>query len=196
VIGVLGFFLFTTWRKGRALLATEVAKTALSLETFVQDLSRRQDVLRAPGTAVLLNSSPHTTPIALLHSLKLNGTIHERNVVVTILTEEVPYVRNLERVNVEPLGAGFTRLIARYGFMEDPDVPAVLTLARGQGLEIDPTKVAYILSDNTLIPGPGVGMSVWRKRLFAFLSRNALRPTRFFRLPVNRVIEIGMQIKL
>jgi KUP system potassium uptake protein len=194
-IGVLGFFVFTTWRKGRTILATEVGKTALPLGIFLQELNR-QHVVRAPGTAVFLNSSPDSTPIALLHSLKLHGTIHERNVVVTIVTEEVPYVRNLQRVRVEPLGGGFTRLIARYGFMEDPDVPAVLALAGGQGLDIDPEKVAYILSDNTLIPGPGVGMSLWRKRLFAFLSRNALRPSPFFRLPVNRVIEIGMQIRL
>jgi KUP system potassium uptake protein len=195
VVGVLGFFIFTTWRKGRELLAAEIGKTALPLEALVEDL-QRQPVLRVPGTAVLLNSSPHSTPIGLLHNLKLNRILHERNLVVTVVTEEVPYVAAAERLQVQPLAAGFSRLIIRYGFMQDPNVPAALSRARNQGMDFDASDAVYILSDNTLIPSRGAGMSAWRKRVFAFLSRNAVRPTQFFRLPANRVLQIGMQIDL
>jgi KUP system potassium uptake protein len=194
-IGLLGFFVFTTWRKGRQLLAAQIGKTALPIETFLQDLEHHR-VTRVPGTAAFLNSSPDNTPIGLLHNLKLNHIIHEQNLIVTVVTDEVPYVPRTERLRVELLHAGFARAIIRYGFMQDPDVPSVLATAKIPHLALDPTDVTYILSDNTLIPTRGPGMSLWRKRLFAFLSRNALQPTQFFRLPVNRVIEIGMQIKL
>jgi KUP system potassium uptake protein len=195
VVGICGFFLFTTWQKGRELQAEEVKKTALPLTVFIDDLERHP-FARVAGTAVFLNSSADSTPIALLHNLKLNRIVHERNLVVTVLTEEIPYVALAERLEVQRLGAGFVRIVVRYGFMEDPDVPAVLKLARAQGLEVDPASVTYILSNNTVLPASGPGMRFWRKRLFAFLSRNAQRPTQFFRLPVNRVIELGMQIKV
>jgi KUP system potassium uptake protein len=193
VVGIAGFFLFTTWQKGRDLLAAEVGKTAFPLDAFVQDLEQHE-ISRAPGTAVFLNSSREGTPIGLLHNLKLNHIVHQRNVVVTVLTEEIPYVARADRIEVQPLGGGFVRVILRYGFMEDPDVPAAL--ASDRALDVDPAKVTFILSDNTLLPAAGSNMGLWRKRLFVFLSRNALRPTRFFRLPVNRVIEIGMQVRL
>ncbi|HVN85743.1 MAG TPA: potassium transporter Kup [Candidatus Binatia bacterium] len=193
LIGIVGFVLFTTWQKGRALLAAELDKTALPLSTFVEDL-QRHNVTRVPGTAVFLNSSAENTPIALLHNLKLNRMLHERNFVLTLVTEEVPYVPAAHRLSIEPLAVGFCRLVARYGFKEDPDVPALLALAREQGQPIDPANVTYILSNNSLIPGRGPALARWRRRLFVFLSRNALRPSLFFRLPLNRVIELGMQI--
>jgi len=195
LVGIGGFLLFTTWQKGREVLAAEMTKTALPLTAFVQDL-QRNDIHRVAGTAVFLNSSPQGTPIALLHNVKLNRIVHQENIVVTVLTEEVPYVSPAQRLEVRPLGAGFSRLTVRYGFMEDPDLPAALAAAREAGLSVDPGTVTYILSNNTLIPSPGSGMPFWRRRIFAFLSRNALRPTQFFHLPVNRVIELGMQIKI
>jgi KUP system potassium uptake protein len=195
LVGVAGFLLFTTWYTGRERLAAELGKTALPLEVFVHDL-QQHPTTRVPGTAVFLNSSPSGTPIALLHNLKLNRIVHEENFVLTVLTEEVPYVDAEHRIELQPLGAGFSRLIVRYGFMEDPDVPAALAVAATRGVDVDPASVTYILSNNTLLPSGGSGVSLWRKRIFAFLSRNALRPTQFFRLPLNRVIELGMQIKL
>jgi KUP system potassium uptake protein len=198
LVGIAGFLLFTTWHKGRELLAAEMRKTALPLTAFVQDL-QQHPVTRVPGTAVFLNSSPHGTPIALLHNLKLNRILHAENIIVTVLTEEVPYVSPEERLELGHLGAGFSRLIVRYGFMEDPDVPAALVAAQSLGVDVDPAQAAYILSNNTLIPAhrPGVSIvSSGRRRLFAFLSRNALRPTQFFRLPTNRVVELGMQITI
>jgi KUP system potassium uptake protein len=195
LVGVGGFLLFTTWQKGRDRLAMEMSKTALPLTAFVQDL-QQHPVTRVPGTAVFLNSSPHGTPVALLHNLKLNHILHAENIVVTVLTEEVPYVPQAERLELGHLGEGFSRLIVRYGFMEDPDVPAALLAAQSLGVEIDPAQVAYILSVNTLIPARGQGMSSLGRRVFAFLSRNALRPPQFFRLPTNRVVELGMQITI
>jgi KUP system potassium uptake protein len=195
LVGVGGFLLFTTWQKGRELLAAELHKTALPLTTFLQDL-QQNGITRVPGTAVFLNSSPHGTPIALLHNLKLNRVLHEKNIVLTVLTEEVPFVTEAQRIEVRPLGAGFSRLVVRYGFMEDPDIPAALAAAKALGVEAEPGQVTYILSNNTLIPSPGSGMSFLRRRVFAFLSRNALRPTQFFRLPTNRVVELGMQISI
>jgi len=194
-VGIAGFFMFTTWQKGRELLAQEMGKTALPLTAFVQDL-QQHTVIRVPGTAVFLNSSPHGTPIALLHNLKLNRIVHEENIVVTVLTEEIPFVPADQQIEIRPLTAGFTRLLVRYGFMEDPDVPAALATAKRLGLNVEPANVTYILSNNTLIPARGSGMSFWRRRIFTYMSRNALRPTQFFRLPVNRVIELGMQIKI
>lgn len=192
-IGMSGFFVFMTWHRGRELQAEKIRQTALPLPLFVEDLER-QTVRRVPGTAIFLNSSAESTPIALLHNVKLNHVVHERNVVVTILTEEVPFVPVDERFSIQSLGAGFTRLIIRYGFMEDPDLPAALLEAEKSGLSLGTTQPTYILSNNTVMPGAGNGMSWWRKRLFAFLARNAQRPPLYFRLPLNRVIELGMQI--
>lgn len=195
LVGVAGFLLFTTWQKGREAVSAELSKTTLPLTAFVQDL-QQNEIMRVPGTAAFLNSSAHGTPVALLHNLKLNKIVHEANLVVTVVTEEVPFLNDEQRLELVPLGAGFSRLVVRYGFMEDPDVPAALSAARALGLQVDPANVTYILSNNTLIPARGSGLSFWRRRIFAFLSRNAQRPSQFFRLPVNRVIEIGMQIKL
>jgi KUP system potassium uptake protein len=165
------------------------------LTAFVRDLTAHA-VARVPGIAVYLNSSPRNTPLALLHNVKLNRTIHEHNFVLTVLTEEVPHVPPEQRLEVHTLGGGFSRLIARYGFLEDPDVPALLTDSKLNGMRVDPAQVTYILSNNSVVASRERAMAYWRKRLFIFLSRNALQPSRFFRLPVNRVIELGMQISV
>jgi len=195
LIGIGGFLLFTTWHRGRQLLGSEMNKAALPLELFVQDL-QRQNVTRVPGTAVFLSGSARGTPPALLHNLKLNRIVHEENIVLTVVTQEVPYVPSEQRITVEPLGAGFSRMTIRYGFMEDPDVPAALAIAKEAGVAVDPATVAYILSNDTLLRGRSSAMAGWRKSLFVFLSRNASRPSQFFRLPVNRVIELGMQVRV
>ncbi len=192
-VGLSGFFVFLTWHRGRELQAEKIRKSALPLSLFVADL-QSQPIRRVPGTAVFLNSSAESTPIALLHNLKLNHVVHEQNLVVTIVTEEIPFVSIADRFSVETLGAGFTRLVVRYGFMEDPDLPAALAAEEHHGLRLNPAQLTYILSNNTVRPGVGDGMSWWRKRFFSFLSRNAQRPPLYFRLPLNRVIELGMQI--
>jgi KUP system potassium uptake protein len=134
--------------------------------------------------------------VAMLHNIKLNRVLHQKNVILTVITAEVPYVSEGERADIEALGGGFHRVVIRYGFMEDPDIPNVLRDVRIDGAAVDLATTTYVLSNNTLLAGRDDGMALWRKRLFAFLSRNALRPTQFFRLPTNRVVELGMQIEI
>ncbi len=195
LVGAAGFVCFTTWQKGRELVVARLSRTALPLATFVQDVGQDR-LLRAPGTAIFLSGSLDGVPVALLHNIKLNRVLHQENLILTVITAEVPYVAEQDRVEIEPLGAGFHRAVIRYGFMEDPDIPAALRGVHVDGVAIDPARATYILSNNRLLPSRSGDMALWRKRLFSFLSRNAQRPTQFFRLPTNRVVELGMQIEL
>jgi KUP system potassium uptake protein len=136
---------------------------------------------------------PVATPTALLHNLKHNKVLHEKVVLLTILSEEIPQVSRRERVRVEELGKGFYRVMARYGFMENPNIQEVMELARAQGLDLPPMSATFFLSRETLVPSKRAG---WRERLFAVMARNAVRPTDFYRIPPNRVVEMGMQVKL
>jgi KUP system potassium uptake protein len=167
----------------------------LTLSQFIEDV-KKTGIIRVSGTAVFLNSDPNGTPIAMLHNIKHNKILHERNIIVTIRNEEIPHISDIERAKVEPFGDEFYRVVLRYGFMEDPDVPAALKSLQNQGLKIEPDAATYILSRNTLRASKGPGMALWRERLFTFMNRNASRPTEFFRLPANRVVELGMQIEI
>ena len=190
------YALMTTWHRGRSALQHHLAQSTLPLTAFVADAQRRA-LPRAPGkTAVFLNGDPNGTPIALLHNLKHNGVLHERNIFLTVVVEDVPHVASAERLQIEPLGPGFWRVLAHYGFMEDPDLPAALALAKPLGLDLDPMMATYFLSRNTLLPGSRQVMAGWRENVFFFLSRNASRPSQYYRLPPNRVIELGMQVVL
>ena len=195
VVAIAIFTVLTTWRKGREILTARMASTSLPVDALVADAGRRH-VTRVPGTAVFLHSDPRSTPVALLHNIKHNRVLHEKNVFLTVQTEEIPHVPKAERVRVEELGHGFWRVVARYGFMEDPHVPRVLRHATELGLDIDPLMATYFLSRNTLIASKKPGMAMWRERLFVLMSRNAQRPTQFFRVPPNRVVELGMQVEL
>jgi KUP system potassium uptake protein len=165
------------------------------LKNFIADATST-NFIRCPGTAIYLNSDPDGTPIAMLHNIKHNMVLHQKNVVVSIMTDEVPVVPTKERFQFEDLGGGFYKVVLRYGFMEDPDVPAALQNLKMHGLDIDPWRATYILSRNTLLASKNPGMALWREKLFVFLTRNASRPTEFFRLPPNRVVELGMQIEI
>ncbi len=182
LIGIFVFTLFTTWKRGRQLLATKLQQTMFPLKNFIADATST-NFIRCPGTAIYLNSDPDGTPIAMLHNIKHNMVLHQKNVVVSIMTEEVPLVRPKERFQFEDLGGGFYKVVLRYGFMEDPDVPSALQNLRTHGLDIDPMRATYILSRNTLLASKYPGMALWREKLFVFLTRNASRPTEFFRLP-------------
>jgi KUP system potassium uptake protein len=153
--------------------------------------------LRVPGTAVFLSSNAEATPLSLLHNLKHNRVLHECVIFLTIQTEDIPHVRAPQRVQLEKLREGFHRVIARYGFMEDPNVPEVLEQCRPLGLELEWMSTTFFLSRETIIASKTPrGMVLWREKLFAFLSRNAQRPTDFFRIPANRVVELGMQVEI
>jgi KUP system potassium uptake protein len=194
IAGVV-FTVMTTWRRGRELLSAKLREGALSPELFIQSLRARPPI-RVPGTAVFMHRNPDAIPSSLLHSLKHYKALHERVILLTIATEEVSHVRPVERLRVEELGEGIHRVHARYGYMEDIDVPALLATAADQGLVIAPMETTYFLGRETLIvtKRPS-GMAQWREKIFASMMRNAESAARFFRLPPNRVVELGAQIE-
>ena len=184
----------TTWQKGRMLLM-ERGATGFTIENLIEDIGR-SSVARVPGAAIFLYADPTQIPTALLHNLKHNRVLHSQNVFLTVANEEIPVVSDDDRVTVEDLGGNFHRIVARYGFMEDPDVPWILEHAKKRGLELARGMPTYMLSRNTVIPSKEPTMARWREWLFIFLNGNALRPTQFFRIPPNQVVEIGRQVSL
>jgi KUP system potassium uptake protein len=185
----------TTWKTGRRLLWNRIREAALPVEQFLGSLDRRSP-MRVKGTAIYLAGNSDGTPIALLHNLKHNKVLHERVVFLTILVAEDPRVKREDRVQIEELRHGFWRVRARFGFMEEPNVPEVLRLCEGLGLMFKEHETTFFLSRETIIAVKGSGMMLWRERLFALLSRNAQSATTFFRLPAGRVVELGMQVEL
>ncbi len=195
VVAAIVFTLMSTWKTGRRVLGERLRGSFIPLSLFLEDVDRAAPV-RVPGTAVFLSSNAEATPLALLHNLKHNRVLHKSVVFLTLQTEEVPHVRTENRLQLEQLREGFHRVIARYGFMEDPNVPEILENCRPLGLELDWMNTTFFLSRETIIATKAPGMALWREKLFAFLSRNAQRPTDFFRIPANRVVELGMQVEM
>jgi KUP system potassium uptake protein len=197
---VLVFTLLSTWKRGRELLAIQMREAGLPLDMFLADIARKNPQ-RVPGTAVFMTGNPGNVPPVMLHHLKHNKVLHERVVLVSLLTEEIPSVPELERVSVRELGSGFYQVIARYGFMETPNVPAMLESlprrpAAGPKLKIVSMETTYYLGRETLLPTGAARMSTWRKRLFIVMAKNAQTASAFFGLPPNRVVEMGAQIQL
>jgi KUP system potassium uptake protein len=195
LVAALVFTLLTTWSRGRQILNERMREDLLSTEVFLKGVERRS-AARVQGTAVYMSRTPDGVPPALLHNLKHNKVLHERIVFFTVLTEERPYVRSAERLSVENLGHGFYRVVARYGFMEDLAVPVLLRRLNGPELEFPPGDTTYFLGKETIFASRRRGMAMWRERLFALMSRNSRSATLFFRLPVNRVVELGSQIEI
>jgi KUP system potassium uptake protein len=190
----LVFAILTTWKKGRALLSKRIARETLPLDLFITDVGISHPH-RVPGTAVFLASLRRGTPTVLLHHFKHNQVLHQQVVILSVVTDAVPEVAKADRVHAKALSEGFWAVTAHYGFMETPNVPDVLRLARRQGLRAEPESTSYYLGRETLICKTGSGLARWRKRLFGFLSRNGRSATDFFGLPPGRVIEIGVQIE-
>ena len=195
VIGLLIFTLMATWKTGRKVLGDRLRSSFIPLKLFLDDVDRSAPI-RVPGTAVFLSSNADSTPLALLHNLKHNRVLHQSIVFLTIQTEDVPHVHTDQRIRLEKLRGDCHRVIARYGFMEDANVPEILDRCRPLGLEFDWMSTTFFLSRETIIPTKAPGMMLWRERLFAYMSRNAQRPTDFFRIPANRVVELGMQVEM
>ncbi len=195
VAGAVIFTLMSTWKSGRRILRNKLAASSLPYDLFLDDV-RANSPLRVPGTAVFMSGSAEGTPVALLHNLKHNKVLHERVIILTVSTRETPYVNDAERIKLEKSDLGFYRVIGYYGFMEEPNVPRLLELCAKEGLKVDPEQATFFLSRETIIPTRMPGMALWRERLFATMSRNAQHATTFFRLPVNRVVELGMQVEL
>ena len=194
-VGAVGFTLMSTWKVGRERLRQRLAPSILPITDFLKSITETWPV-RVKGTAVFLAGNPEGTPLALLHNLKHNKTLHERVILLTVLIEEVPYVDQERRVEVTQLSNSFYRVIGRYGFMEDPQVPEVLALCKVHGLKVRDMETTFFLGRETIIASQRRGLARWRKHLFSLMSRNAQPATAYFRLPVNRVVELGMQIEI
>jgi len=190
------FTLMTTWKRGREILAAKLRAASMNLKDLLESFQGAHPPLRVPGTAVFMTSNPEGSPSALLHNLKHNKVLHEQVVLLTILSEDVPHVPPEERVEVEQLEQGFARVIARYGFMENPSIADILKRCREQGLQFQLMSTSFFLGRETLIPSKQPGMARWREALFAWMSRNARSATAFFRIPPNRVVELGAQVEL
>jgi len=196
LIAAIAFTLMMTWRRGREILAERLKAGETSIETLLGEL-RAHPPLRLKGTAVFMTRPGEDTPAALLHHVRVNQVLHERVLILTVVTKEVPRVPPAERIEVEPHELGFYRVTLNYGFMQGPNIPGELAALPEHGVELDLDETIYYLGRETLIPAPKKhGMAMWREKLFAFMSRNALRATRFYQLPSDRVFEIGMEVRL
>ena len=189
------YLLMSTWHRGRAILADRLRATLPTIEDFLRSV-RHEPVQRVPGKAVFLTGSPDLAPPGILHNLKHNRVVHAELAFLTLITEEVPRVPEAERVSVQALGDGFYKVIARYGFVEDPDVPEVLRLCRARGMDFPPEQVSYFLSRQRFLPTRKPTMSLWRQRVFSFLTRNTLGATSYFQIPPGQVVELGSQVQL
>jgi KUP system potassium uptake protein len=193
-MGLTIFTLLTTWSKGRQLMRANMAEGTIPIEVFAK--SAHSSAARVPGTAVFMTATDIGVPSALLHNIKHNKVLHERVVILTVAIQDVPYVDEAERYTVKDMGNGFYRLILRYGFLEETDVPAALQQIGMCGQPFEMMKTSFFLSRQTLLPSAKPGMALWREKLFAWILRNAASPMEFFRLPTNRVVELGSQIEI
>ena len=194
-LGAIGFTIMATWKTGRNRLRQRLINSLLPIEDFLKDVAESKPH-RVNGTAIFLAGNPDGTPAALTHNFKHNKIIHKRVILLTILTEEIPYVEMERRVAVADLGEGFFRVIGRYGFMEEPDAQEILKLCKPLGLNFREMETTFFLSRETIIASERRGLARWRKRLFALLSRNAQPANAYFRLPPNRVVELGLQVEI
>jgi KUP system potassium uptake protein len=195
---VLGLALFTvmaSWRRGRELLVASISQGDPELLPFLQALAL-DEMPRAKRTAVYAVASQATVPQALLHNLKHNQVLHGRNLILTVLFHDVPWVPAADRVSVQPLAPGFWTVKVNYGFKDTPDIPQALAMCRSAELPIDLFETTYFLSRETIIPAHAPAMTLWRERLFAFMSRNASNVADFLRLPDNCVIELGTRVQI
>ena len=189
------FTLMTTWKTGRRLVAQRLTARAVPLEALVAGIAATPPT-RVPGTAVFMTAQPTGTPPALVHNLHYNKVLHEHVVILTVTTARTPQVPVEEQVTVTPLGYGLFNVRLRFGFMQDPNVPLALVRARDLGLALDLDDITYFLGRETIIVTARQGMAIWRERLFVLMARNAGRATEFFKLPIERVVELGVQVEM
>jgi len=191
LVGAAIFILLSTWATGRRLMRERLRQGSMPVEHFLASTAAKK---RVPGTAVFLSATSEGVPPALLHNLKHNKVLHQRNVLLTVLIADAPYVDKAERVELENIGSGFHRIQLHYGFMEEIDVPRDLPDIDGEPLGGMDT--SYFLGRQTLIAAQRPGMAIWREKLFAWMVRNSESATAFFKLPTNRVVELGSQLEI
>ena len=193
---LLGLGLVTlmwTWTQGNQILSDKTKRDSVPLADLIEML-RARPPHRAPGTAIFLTSDVDTAPVALMHNLKHNKVLHEKNVLLTVLTAETPRVRDEDRVRIEPVNADFSKVYLSYGFMESPNVPKALGLCRKHGLKFDIMSTSFFLGRRSVVPSANAGMPLWQDRIYIYMLKNAANPTEFFRIPPGRVVELGAQV--
>jgi KUP system potassium uptake protein len=195
VLAVSIFLLMTTWRRGRSILAERLRQATLPLDLLLQNVNAHPPP-RVPGTAVFMTGNPDGAPPALIHNLKHNKVLHQRVILLTLETHEIPRIEAEQRCDVEELEQGFRRVRARYGFMETPSVPALLADLQKRGLPLRLMDTTFFLGRERVIVTGARRMATWRKGLFAWMSTNARSATAYFEIPPNRVVELGAQIEL
>jgi KUP system potassium uptake protein len=184
----------TTWKRGRNLMNEQRKATSLPMAPMIGALSR--DATRVQGTAVFMTSTPDDMPAAMLHNLKHNKILHERNIILHVKFDDVPLVPRAKRVEITDLGNGFQTMVVRYGFMNAPDIPKALTVAaKEHGVDFDMMDTSFFVSREVLVPTRCNRIAIWRQRLFGLMARNAQSATAYFEIPSNRVLELGAQIK-
>ncbi|MFZ1545998.1 MAG: potassium transporter Kup [Candidatus Nitrotoga sp.] len=192
-IALVSFVVLTTWKRGRKLLFEEIARRSIPVQTIVDYVG---EVNRAHGTAVFLAGVNEGAPAALLHNLKHNQVLHERNVLLSVIIEDKPFVTKGNRLLINDLGKGFYRVRVFYGFMQTPDVPAALDLCAPLGLSFDMMETTFFTSRALIVSAPTPGMMKWREWIFIMMSKNAMNATEFFKIPTNRVVEMGTRIEI
>jgi KUP system potassium uptake protein len=194
LVAAIAFTLLTTWARGRTLVHRRLGHANMPVPIFVKSVEH--GIHRVRGTAVYLTASKEGVPPSLLHNLKHNQVLHESILLLTVSVLDVPHVREEDRVDVEEMGCGMKRVVLRYGFSEDPDIPAALAAARPILGPLPPMTTSYFISRQTVIAAKKPGMAKWRERIFAWMVRNSATAMEFFKLPPNRVVELGSQVEI
>ncbi len=195
LMGMMIYLLLVTWKQGRALVARRLSADSLPLIPFIESVAIAPPH-RAMGTAVFMTTTPNILPHALLHNLKHNQVLHEQVVLLTVKTEEVPRVAAEKKLEVDLLDAGFVQVVAHVGYQEDIDIEALLKSCEMRGLHVEPMLTSYFLSRENVIPTDMPGMAMWREYLFVWMYKNGARASDFFRIPANRVVELGTQVEI
>ncbi len=195
IIGVTMFTVMSTWRHGREILKKRMSEGAMPLKSFVESMAM-SDTPKVPGTGIFLSAQSKGVPSSLLHNLKHNKVLHGRVVILTIIIENIPRVPREDYVWIDNLGHGFYRITAHYGFMEQPDIPATLADCKLQHMEFDMMETSFFINRESLIVSPGGEMAIWREHLFVWMSHLAGKASEYFRIPTNRVVELGTQVEI
>ena len=193
VLGAGLVVIMWTWNRGAGILTEKTRRDSVPLLELAEILKARAPH-RAPGTAIFLTSDPDMAPVALMHNLKHNKVLHEKNIILTIEVAETPRVKEDDRIRIEPIDDDFKKIVIRYGFMESPNVPKALGLCRKLGLKFDIMATSFFLGRRSVVPSAQSGMPLWQDKLFIFLMKNAANPTDFYKIPPGRVVELGTQV--
>ena len=195
VMGAFLVLIMWTWTRGAQILSDKTRRDSVPLVELSEILKARAPH-RAPGTAIFLTSDPDIAPVALMHNLKHNKVLHEKNIILTVVTAETPRVREDDRIRIEPVNDDFKKVFISYGFMESPNLPKALGLCRKLGLKFDIMATSFFLGRRSIVPSAQSGMPLWQDKIFIFLMKNAANPTDFYKIPPGRVVELGTQVSV